>query len=302
MGGQKLCELVLQHGFGQATGVYTYNSAGLEILRHARDRGIKTVMEQTIAPIEIEHQLLMQEQDAFPDWEEPLIQDKYRTQLAAREQAEWEQADVILCGSEFVRDGIKACGGPGERCIIVPYGVDSYFQVTEKPLQSRPLRVLTIGVISLRKGSPYVMAAAKALKGTAEFRMVGSSGILPDALQCLHECIDVLGPISRTEILSQYAWADVFLLPSLCEGSATVCYEALACGLPVITTSNTGSVVREGVDGFIVSIRDPEAIVQKLQLLAAKPQLLQAMSRQAHLRSLEYTVKAYGTRLIQAIK
>jgi len=101
---------------------------------------------------------------------------------------------------------------------------------------------------------------------------------------------------------AQYAWADVFLLPTLCEGSATVCYEALAAGLPVITTPNAGSVVRDGLDGFVVPIRDPEAIAEKLEILARDRELLWWMSNKARERAREFTVEKYGERLIATLR
>ena len=94
---------------------------------------------------------------------------------------------------------------------------------------------------------------------------------------------------------------DVFLLPSICEGSATVIYEALAAGLPVICTPNAGSVVRDGVDGFIVPIRDPDAIMEKLEQLATNAQLLAQMSENARRRAGEYSIDAYGERLKEVL-
>jgi glycosyltransferase involved in cell wall biosynthesis len=99
-----------------------------------------------------------------------------------------------------------------------------------------------------------------------------------------------------------YGWADVFVLPSLCEGSATVCYEALASGLPVITTPNAGSVVRDGIDGFIVPIRDAEAIAARLEMLISDPRILDQMSGNAALRAAEFTVKKYGERLLSTVQ
>jgi glycosyltransferase involved in cell wall biosynthesis len=98
-----------------------------------------------------------------------------------------------------------------------------------------------------------------------------------------------------------YAWADLFLLPSICEGSATVCYEALAAGLPVITTENAGSVVRDGIDGFIVPIRDPGAIAERLENLHRDRALLESMSRAALERAREFTVEKYAERLLSAL-
>jgi hypothetical protein len=77
-------------------------------------------MEQTIAPAEVEDRLVSDELEAFPGWEERGGADPYRAEFAARERAEWSGADLILCGSDFVRQGIAACGGPIERCRVVP--------------------------------------------------------------------------------------------------------------------------------------------------------------------------------------
>jgi len=98
-----------------------------------------------------------------------------------------------------------------------------------------------------------------------------------------------------------YAWADVFLLPSICEGSATVCYEALAAGLPVVTTENAGSVVRDGIDGFIVPIRDAAAVVARLETLDRDRPLLESMARAARERAREFTLEKYGERLLAAL-
>ena len=67
-----------------------------------------------------------------------------------------------------------------------------------------------------------------------------------------------------------YQQADIFVLPSIEEGSALVTYEAMACGLPVVTTPNAGSVVRDGVEGFIVSIRDPDALAERIESVALR--------------------------------
>jgi glycosyltransferase involved in cell wall biosynthesis len=102
-------------------------------------------------------------------------------------------------------------------------------------------------------------------------------------------------------VAQHYAWADVFLLPSISEGSAGVCYEALAAGLPVITTPNAGSVVRYGVDGFVVPIRDPEAIAEQLLRLARDRELLGVMALSSVARTAEFTASAYGRRLSEAV-
>jgi glycosyltransferase involved in cell wall biosynthesis len=100
---------------------------------------------------------------------------------------------------------------------------------------------------------------------------------------------------------AHYRWADVLVLPSICEGSATVCYEALAAGLSVITTPNAGSVVRDGLDGFVVPIRDARALAEKLEQLASDPRLLADMSASAAARACEFTIAGYAERLLSVI-
>ena len=269
--GKRFCERVLAKGLCGAEGVYTFNSAGLELLSAARQQGLRAVMEQTIAPREIEAQLIQQEHERFPGWESPLGGDTAEAEYIARERAEWAVADLILCGSEFVKESIAACGGPLVKCCVIPYGVDSRVALAERKTHGGPLRVLSVGAVGLRKGSPYVLGAAKALMGQAEFRMVGSIEVQSHARKLLDSALVLTGPVPRSEIQQHFAWADVFLLPSLCEGSATVVYEALAAGLPVVCTPNTGSVVHDGVDGFIVPIRDTNAIVSALMRVCKQP-------------------------------
>ena len=304
--GQEFCRRILSDGWGQAGGVFTFNSAGLELLQRAKKDGLKTMVEQTIAPMRMELEILGAEASRYSGWE-TRMEKSGASDYCDREEAEWKLADLILCGSEFVRDGIAQCGGPVEKCVIVPYGVDLPIQKSEvrsrkSEDRSRPLRVLTVGAVGLRKGSPYVLAAAKQLKGKAEFRMVGGIGVLPEAEAQLRAHLELTGSVPRSEIARQFEWADVFLLPSLCEGSATVTYEAMAHGLPVICTHNTGSVVREGVDGFIVPIRDADAIVTCLEQLAADADLRGVLSANARQRAGEYTVAAYGRRLMEALQ
>ena len=300
--GQKFCQLVAEAGVGEAAGVYTYACAGLELLQYAKDRGLFGMVEQTSAPAQIEDCLLAEEIEVNPRWDGHGTGGTARGEFGARVQAEWQSASLILCGSAFVLRGIDQCGGPVDRCLVVPYGVDSCGIVRESAHSHSALRVLISGRVSLMKGAPYALAAARALHGMTELRWVGQVCVSPDAAATLGEHIDLRGAVPRTAMPAQYAWADVFLLPTLCEGSATVCYEALAAGLPVITTPNAGSVVRDGLDGFIVPIRDPEAIAEKLEILARDRELLWWMSNNARDRAREFTVEKYGERLIATLR
>lgn len=302
--GERFCRLILDAKPPGDAGLYCFNSAGLELLRDWRSRGRRALVEQTIAPRRVEERILFEEEAAFPGWQEPLPRDANVNAYIAREEAEWREADGIVCGSEFVRSGVGECGGPVDRCIVVPYGIPFTPEdaVIRAPLAGRKLRVLTVGEIGLRKGSHYVLQSARRLSGHAEFRMVGPIALLPQRLAELEAVAQYAGISPRSEISRHFNWADVFLLPSLCEGSATVTYEALSAGLPVVTTPSSGSIVEDGVSGFIVPERSAEEIVAALEKFLSISGKLVQMSRAAKERAMFGGLDAYGQRLMQVIR
>jgi len=103
--------------------------------------------------------------------------------------------------------------------------------------------------------------------------------------------------VPYSELPRYYQSADIFVYPSLHEGSALAIYEALASGLPVITTHNSGSVVRDGVEGFIVPIREIEALKERILFLYQNKDIREQMSSQARKRAESFTWQAYRQRL-----
>lgn len=293
--------LVTRRGFGGAGGFYGFSGECLEQLRAARAAGLWTVVEQIIAPRGVLDRLLKEEEAKFPDWRHEEGSDRHAREFGDRERAEWETADLVVCGSSFVLEEVAKASGGKARCVVVPYGVDHRFAMPPRPPREGPLRVLTIGASGLRKGTPYVLEAARQLAGKTHFRLVGPSDAPDEVSATLAEALELFGPVPRADIPAHYAWADVFLLPSLCEGSATVVYEALAAGLPVVTTANTGTVVRDGIEGFIVPIRDSEAIVAAIERLDSDRTLLAELSKNASRRAADFDIANYGRRLRKAL-
>jgi glycosyltransferase involved in cell wall biosynthesis len=281
--------------------LYALNRASLEILSYCKEKGSHTILEQTSAPKRLEHQLLAKEYDTFPGWEDAPQEDTFVREFMAREAAEWSLADVILCPSEFVLKSVAEAGAPVDRCVLVPYGIPAAFSQADRKDRKGPIRVLTVGAVCLQKGCGYVCKAAELLGRDAQFRVVGPIRVSNYAVGQLRSVVDLVGPVPRTEIRSHYSWADVFLLPSICEGSALVTYEALASGLPVVCTPNTGSVVADGHNGFIVPVRDSGAIAARIAQLARDRDLLHQMSLNAAASSRNLALEAYGRRLCSAI-
>jgi glycosyltransferase involved in cell wall biosynthesis len=300
--GQKFCKAILDNGLGQATATYTFNSAGLELMRAAKQAGLNTVMEQTSAPRAVEQEILLDCVQRYPQWGQDVFAGPNIDAFIAREEEEWQHADLILCGSAFVRSGIARRGGPVDKCRVVPYGVDNSFQINCGLRRPGPLRVLTVGQVRLQKGSPVVWEIATIVGDRASFRMVGASVVSAEVLSQRPTNVELVGAVPRSEIVQHYQWADVFLLPSLCEGSATVTYEALMAGLPVICTENTGSIVEDGINGFIVPVFDSANVAERLLSLSRQQGRLATMSRAARSSIQAIEISAYQQRLLKTLE
>jgi glycosyltransferase involved in cell wall biosynthesis len=306
---------LLKCGLGNLTHLYCFDTASLEVMRAVNQKGIRVVMEQTNAPRAVMSQLLQREHEKHPGWEAFDAVGAVDDLIEARYREAWARADIVVCGSEFVREGIRRCGGPVSKCAVVPYGIDlddprgkdtawRRAVVAERYARRRagePLRALTIGTVGLRKGAPYVLAAARALGPRARFRMVGGIDVSSRAKEWLSGAVELMGLIPRNEVAAHYQWADVFVLPSICEGSATVTYEALAHGLPVICTPSTGSVVRDEVDGLTVEASSEAAVIAALEKVMASPELWLTMAENAFATSDRMDVRHYGERLLRAV-
>jgi glycosyltransferase involved in cell wall biosynthesis len=299
--GRRFCEAIGRRWTADSEAVYAFNTAAAELFSVAKQEGRKTILEQTIAPYRFEHRILSEERQRFPDWGERHAGAAMAERVAEREAREWREADLVVCGSEFVRASAAEAGFDVSRCRVVHYGVDGAVSEREERGGGRGLRVLTAGAVGLRKGSPYVLEAAKRLGRGFEFRMIGTVTASGEVLSELRRHVEVLGPVPRNTVSDQLQWADVFLLPSLCEGSAVSIFEALAHGLPVVCTPNCGSVVRDGIDGFVVPIRDGDAIAAALSRLAADTGLRRAMGESARDLYGRYTLDGYRAALTRCL-
>ena len=299
----EFCRAVVQKGLVGADAVYAINGCALEIFAAARRRGIACILEQVSAPMRVYQRLIREELEAWPDWEPNLSAGLDGMGFICREEAEWPFADLILPASKYVAGLLDPMGAVRGKCRVVPLGIDvAKFRPPEKKRRRDSLNVLFVGYVSLRKGIPYLLEALRQLDSTRiHCRVVGRVDIDRRNLTRYLRWIDVLGSVPRLEIIKQFHWADVLVFPSICEGFGMVACEAFASGVPVIATPNSGSIVAGGEDGFIVPLRDSQSIAHRLEQLLRSRELLDAMSRKAMQRSLDFDLKAYRKRLLDAI-
>lgn len=301
--GKAFSRAVARTGLGGVNIVYGFHGESLELFERAKSKGIACVLEQTIAPLRVQERLLREEHMRWLGADTPRVA-KGGDPLLEREEREWELADLILIGSQFGADGLRDCGVRVERIRVVPYGVSlERFKPADKPaLRNRRLRILFVGEVGLRKGAPYLLEALKLLSSSlVEAWFVGRVSLTPQFIRRYVDVAKFHGAVARRRIKEFYDWADVLVLPSICEGSATVTYEALASGIPVVATYNTGSPVRDGTDGHIVPIRDIEAIAGVIEGYLTHPALLEAQ-RQSAIESRERVgLESYRKNLVDAV-
>jgi glycosyltransferase involved in cell wall biosynthesis len=294
---------IVKRGLVGAEVVYGCNGASVELFRYARSKGIGCLLEQTIAPQLLVESLLRHEAERWPGWEPGLKVDGNGV-LAEREQEEWQLASRIVTGSKFASDGLRGCGVPSTKCCVVPYGVSGDQFVDSSASQgSAKLRVLFVGEIGLRKGVPYLLEALRRLNSRCiEARFVGSMKIEPTVLGAYKRWASCHGPVPRSRIMELFRWADLLVLPSICEGSALVTYEALMSGLPVIVTPNAGAPVEDGVNGLLVPPRDIEALASSIDRFACDREFLRKCREGAATARADLSLEAYGARLLRVVE
>jgi glycosyltransferase involved in cell wall biosynthesis len=226
-------------------------------------------------------------------------------ELVRRIKRERELADFLLVPSEFVETCLIENGVERQRIIKIPYGVDPTTFAPRKTAEQRPFRVLFAGQLGLRKGVKYLLEAWTKLNlPKAELVLVGS----PDAqgLELLRRHAGHFRHVPHVplfELHHLFQSSDLFVFPSLAEGSALVTYMALAAGLPMVTTVNSGSVLRDGVEGFLVPPRDAQVLADRISYLFGDRQLRQRMGSAARETILgNYTWRHYRLRIGSAYR
>jgi alpha-maltose-1-phosphate synthase len=284
--------------------VYAYEDGALEQFRAAERLGMKRIYDLPIGYWRASREIAEQERELLPGWAGTLNALADPAEKLARKDEELAAADVVVAPSQFVARTLEKFPGK-KRVVVNPFGVPARVAPERAKRQpGEPLRVLYVGGLTQRKGVAYLLQAVRetgtAVQLTMIGRKVGTSTERDRACE-QHRWIESL---PHAEILAAMREHDVFVFPSLFEGLALVLGEAISQGLPVITTPNSGGedILRDGVDGFIVPIRDPHAIAEKLLLLAGDSELLRQMSENARARAAELTWKGYQNRTVALVR
>lgn len=263
---------------------YSWTHHALWSLRAAKRNGMRTIVERANVHPLTYNRILEREYAQrglsprrYPH--HPLILKKLLRELA--------EADYLAVTSEFTKQSLLENGIAEQRILFTPLGVDlDSFTPAVAPRPDDIFRVVYVGQLCVRKGLPYLLAAWQKLSlQHAELVLVGD--VVAELRDELHGYLDRNPTIRLRQYtdnpVNAYQTSDVCVLPALEDGFGLVVLEAMACGIPVIVTEQTGAkdCVRPNVDGFIVPTANVEAIAEILRSCYRERDQLRTMGQQA---------------------
>ena len=286
--------------------VYAYEDGALESFLTAKERGVRCAYDLPIAYWETSRRLLAEEAERLPQWEPTLVGTRDSEAKLERKTREMELADLVVCPSRFVFESIPERLRAGRECVVAEFGSPSVSQAgSETRDRNGPLRVLFAGSMTQRKGLADVFSAFQIVRRSDVELVVFGSLVQPlEFYRNVFPHFRHEAPRPHAEVLDLMRTCDVLVLPSIVEGRALVQQEALSCGLPLIVTTNAGGsdLVEEGRTGFLVTIRSPEKIAEKIAWFADHRTELESMRVHARAKAAACTWQRYGELIVGAVR
>ncbi len=220
-----------------------------------------------------------------------------------RQLEEYEISNYILVPSEFAGKSYIEYGLPKEKIIKIPYGVTDLF-FKEYPRKKKE-EIIIVGTIGIVKGTHYLLEAYRRLKGKDKRLRLHLIGFFREDMKEIirknSDLIDFIGVIKKKDLPEYFSNVDIFIQPSLQEGFSILILEAMASGLPVIVSTNTGvnEIIKNGEDGLIVPICDSQAIYDKLKFLIENENMRISIGENARKKAKLYTWERYADEYIR---
>jgi len=254
-----------------------WSSASLEAIKPAQDLGAKVIIERGSTHIAAQSSVLRIAYKEFG-----LGFNETDVEIIEREEKEYTLADKISVPSNYAAQTFIDCGISKNKIFINGLGVnlELFKPPTTRPLDRKP-RIIFVGSVGIRKGVPWLLDAFKRLSSKAELHLIGpvSRDYEPMLRASVGDNIHVRGALPGGQLVTEYSRGDIFCLPSLEEGYGMVIPQAMACGLPIVTTHVVGAadLLVHGHNGLIVAPGDCTALADALACLIDDAPLRQSM-------------------------
>jgi glycosyltransferase involved in cell wall biosynthesis len=280
-----------------------YEVSALECFRVCKQKGIPSILDLAAEHWTLQERMI--EEEALLD--NPLINIDSNLLKDIREIKEQELllADFILTPSSSAKESLIKGGLNKQKVIQIPYGVDlSLFRPEQMYKRSGRFTVLYVGAITARKGLKYLLEAFTGSKlHDAELILIGGMAGGKELLKRYEGNYTYLPFLHHEELVRFYQQADLFVFPSLLDSFGMVVIEAMACGTPVVVSENTGvkDAVRDGIDGYVVPIRDVQALKQRIGYLYEHREKIEEMGRNARKQAEKYSWERYRERIREIV-
>lgn len=269
--------------------VYSYEDCALNTFQIAKNNGIKTVYDLTSPYWLLKKKILDDEIILQPEWKLSSTEINSFAKCLNKDK-EISLADQIVVASNFSAKSLEYYNKKKLNIKIIPYGSPKQItdQINVRKINEK-LKIIFAGRIVLSKGIQYLIQILNEIDLPWELEIAGSIPEKPEEtskklfLFLKDPRCKFLGQISNDKLLQRMRNSHVFIFPSLYEGFGQVLLEAISCGLPIITTENTGGpdFIKNSVNGFITPIRDTKKTIDILQCLYDNEKLRQFISEKA---------------------
>lgn len=295
---------VANHHLQNLDAVYAYEDGAATTFQTAKQQGILCLYDLPIPFYRLSQAIQLEEAKRFPELAPALQAIQEPAWKIERKEQEVQLADHIFVASSFTQKSLLDIGVKPEKISIIPYGAPiDYIQPQPKP--DNLFRALFVGRVSPRKGVHYLLEAWQQLQlPDAELLLVGINEFPEVWIAQYREIFRYVPSVPHASLNQYYSAANVLVFPSLVEGFGLVLLEAMSCSIPVITTPHTAGIdiLTDGVEGFIVPIRDVEALKEKLEWCYHHPQELAEMGRAARRKAEQLNWQLYRKKLAQCVK
>lgn len=223
-----------------------------------------------------------------------------------RTQSEIDDSQYFLAASQFVKEGLLFCGASEDQIKIVPYGANVSSEIQRSLIQEeRPCKFLFVGQVIYRKGITYLLDAISQMQGDAELTVVGSYNPNDWFIQKYNGMSNIkfTGLVTLDKMQKIYEQSDVFVIPSFAEGMAQVGIEAMACGLPIICTLNSGisDLVEDGKNGFVIPCGDSDILKRKMNWFVENKYKIHEMGERAREKAEQCSWDNYEDNVVTAL-
>lgn len=288
-----------------------FQGSCLESLKMANNLFKKSVCELSTAHVTEAKLILGEEKKLHPEWADSFDNLQFPESYQDRLEQEPIEAQKVLAASGFTKNSLVKSGIDPAKIHILPLGFDGSCIPFDPdkiiPYKNRPLRLLYAGRITQRKGIKYLLEAMKniGLSNGVALDIIGFIHGSGHAIKPYKKYFRHLSPVAQAELFKNYQQYDALVLPSVFEGFGLVIIEAMAAGLPVITTGHTigPDLIENDINGYIVPIRDAKALEDAIARLANKnPDELKSMKIKAREKAMNFTWDEYTRRLKDLIE